>query len=252
MSRLKFPTPLTPVFSLDLTAEMESPPVFTVLALEDDVSIKRLLKASFEGTHYRLIEAATTEVALQMLAKRRPSVVLVEMELADEDAFAFIAAVRSVSKVPMIIMGGNDEKQVKIKALEAGADDYVGKPLVAAELLSKIDNLLHHSTAVEATSGSVITCGKVKIDTAGNMASIDDQPLQLTAIEYKLLVIFAKHAGRIITHRQLLNLVWGPQYSEEAQYLRVYLGFLRKKLEPEEGSPPLLLTEPHAGYRLAC
>jgi two-component system KDP operon response regulator KdpE len=232
---------------------MESKPDVSVLAIEDDAVIRRFLNVTFEETCYRLIEAGTAAVGLQMLVNRKPTLLLLGMDLLGADALNFIQSVRQLSKAPIIIMAGAETTEMRIKALEGGADDYASKPLDAKELLERMEVAIKHATpAPEPALGSTLQYGEVRIDALGNAASLGDQPLQLTAIEYKLLVVLVKNAGRVITHRQLLNLIWGPQYSEEAQYLRVYLGFLRKKLEPESDSPRLLRTELDVGYRLAC
>jgi two-component system KDP operon response regulator KdpE len=232
---------------------MDSTPEISLLAIEDDLAIRRLLKAAFENTQYKLLEAGTAAEGLQMLVKRRPEIVLLDMGLPDSDGIEFIQTVRGWSQIPIIIISANDQDDVKVKALESGADDYVTKPFSVSELLARILVALRHASASGSTNPeSIIECGDLRLDIVGHEVVKGDERLHLTPIEFKLLVVLAKNAGKVVTQRKLLNEVWGPQYNEEAQYLRVYMGYLRKKLEPDPSSPKLLLTEPRVGYRLAC
>jgi two-component system KDP operon response regulator KdpE len=232
---------------------MDQQAEITVLAIEDDVAIRRLLRAAFDNTRYRLLEAGTVADGLQLLVKRRPELVLLDMGLPDSDGLEFIETVRGWSQVPIIIISANDQDDAKVKALEGGADDYVTKPFSVSELLARMVVALRHASAVvSGSSESVIECGNLKIDIVGHVVTKDEERLHLTPIEFKLLVVLAKNSGKVVTQRKLLNEVWGPQYNEEAQYLRVYMGYLRKKLEPDPSSPQMLLTEPRVGYRLAC
>ena len=232
---------------------MDQQPDISVLAIEDDVAIRRLLKAAFENTRYKLLEAATAAEGRDMLLKRRPELVLLDMGLPDSDGQVFIETAREWSQIPIIIISGNDEDEVKVKALEAGADDYVTKPFSVSELLARMLVALRHaSSSGSNSSDAILECGDLKIDIVGHEVVKGGERLHLTPIEFKLLVVLAKNEGKVVTQRKLLNEVWGPQYNEEAQYLRVYMGYLRKKLEPDPSSPQLLLTEPRVGYRLAC
>jgi two-component system, OmpR family, KDP operon response regulator KdpE len=225
----------------------------SVLAVEDDVAIRRLLRAAFENTRYKLLEASTAAEGRDAVLKRRPELILLDMGLPDSDGQEFIETVRGWSNTPIIIISGNDQDEVKVKALEAGADDYVTKPFSVSELLARMRVALRHASASgSSSSDSVIECGDIKIDIVGHEVIRSGERLHLTPIEFKLLVVLAKNEGKVVTQRKLLNEVWGPQYNEEAQYLRVYMGYLRKKLEPDPSSPQLLLTEPRVGYRLAC
>jgi len=231
---------------------MESQPGISVLALEDDLAIRRLLRVACENTKYKLIEAGTAAEGLDILVKRRPELLLLDMGLPDSDGLSVIEKVRGWSHIPIIIMSARGEDDVKVTALELGADDYVTKPFSIAELLARMQVALRHAAARgSSTSDPVIECGDLKIDIAGHEVHLGSERIHLTPIEFKLLVALAKHAGRVVTQRQLLNDVWGPEYNEESQYLRVYMGYLRKKLEPNPESPQLLLTEPRVGYRLA-
>ena len=231
---------------------MESRSVVTVLALEDDPAIRRLLRVAFETTNYSLIEAGTAAQGLDLLVKRRPELLLLDVGLPDSDGLKVIETVRRWSQIPIIIISGRGEDGIKVAALEGGADDYVTKPFSVVELLARMQVALRHAAARGPTSlDSVIECGDLRIDVARHEVYVDGEAVRLTPIEFKLLVALAKHAGRVVTQRQLLNEVWGPEYNEESQYLRVYMGYLRKKLEPCPDRPQRLLTEPRIGYRLA-
>jgi len=231
---------------------VESRSQISVLALEDDPAIRRLLRVAFEPTPYLLIEAATAAEGLDILVRRRPELLLLDMGLPDSDGLKVIETVRGWSHIPIIIMSAQGQDDAKVAALEGGADDYVTKPFSVTELLARMQVALRHAAARgSAVSEPVIKCGDLTIDVAGHEVFMGPDRVQLTPIEFKLLAALAKHAGRVVTQRQLLNEVWGPAYNEESQYLRVYMGYLRKKLEPTPGSPQLLLTEPRVGYRLA-
>jgi two-component system KDP operon response regulator KdpE len=231
---------------------MESHSQILVLALEDDVAIRRLLRVAFENTKYKLIEAGLASEGLEILVKRRPDLILLDMGLPDADGLHVIETVRGWSHVPIIIMSAREEDDVKVAALESGADDYVTKPFSVSELLARMQVALRHAAARgSSVSEPTIDCGDLQIDLAGHEVHLRGERVHLTPIEFKLLAALAKHPGRVVTQRQLLNEVWGPEYNEESQYLRVYMGYLRKKLEPNPEGPKLLLTEPRVGYRLA-
>ena len=223
-----------------------------ILAVEDDVAIRRLFGAAFESTEFKLIEATTASEGLELLVRRRPDLILLDLSLPDLDGLAFVKKVREWSSTPIIIVSGRGEEGAKIAALESGADDYVTKPFGVGELIARIKVALRHAALVEAGADeAVIEHGDLRIDIAGREVFVGPERVHLTPIEFKLLATLARHAGKVVTQRQLLNEVWGPEYGEEAQYLRVYMGYLRKKIELDSARPKLLLTEPRIGYRLA-
>lgn len=224
----------------------------TVLAIEDDPAILRLLRAAFENTEFRLIEATTASEGIDAVTKKRPDLILLDMSLPDTNGLKVIEIVRGWSQLPIVIISGHGQEEVKVAALEAGADDYVTKPFGVSELVARMKVALRHAIAMaSATSDPVFESGDLKLDRAAREVFVRGERVSLTPIEYKLLCALAKHAGKVVTHRQLLSEVWGEEYSEEAQYLRVYVGYLRKKIESEPDNPRLILSEPRVGYRLA-
>ncbi len=225
--------------------------MFTVVAIEDDPAILRLLAVAFSGQPFRLVEAANAADGIEAVAKRKPDLVLLDLGLPDAAGLRVIEMIRGWSQVPIIIVSGSGDEDLKVEALEAGADDYVTKPFGVSELIARMKVALRHAVAAHSnTESSVFEGGDLKIDFAARKIWVRDEPIHLTPIEYKLLGTLVKHAGKVVTHRQLLAEVWGNEFSEEAQYLRVYMGYLRKKLEEVPENPRILLTEPRIGYRL--
>ena len=221
----------------------------TVLVVDDDPAIRKLLRTYLPSEQYRIIEAGTAAEAIEMVAAKRPDIVLLDLLLPDADGTEVIRTVRGWSAVPIIVLSGRGQERAKVECLEAGADDYVTKPFALGELLARIRaNLRRVST--EGIGSSVFEAGPLKMDLAARRIWLEDQEIHLTPLEYRLLTTLARHAGKVVTHRQLLTEVWGEEYSEDAQYLRVYMGYLRKKLEPLPDSVKILLTEHRVGYRL--
>lgn len=224
-----------------------------ILAMEGDAAIQRLLTAAFENTSFRLIQAATIAEGLQLLLKRNPELILLDMAFPDTDSMDFLEKVRGWSRVPIIAISTNSHDYVKVKTLDGGADDYVTKPFSISELIARMSVALRHAAAATGRMPqAIIECGDLRIDLAGHEVVRNGERVYLTPTEFKLLATLAKHAGKVVTQQMLLSEVCGPQYSEESQYLRVYMGYLRKKLEVNPSSPRILLTEPRVGYRLAC
>ncbi|MBS1714500.1 MAG: response regulator [Armatimonadetes bacterium] len=230
---------------------MSNPVPVTVLAIEDDLAIRRLLKVSFENTEFRLLEAENAADGIDLIAKRRPDIVLLDIGLPDSDGMDVIKTVRSWSGVPILIVSGEGDEDRKVKALESGADDYVTKPFGVSELFARMKVALRHQMqAGNAVQEPVFASGDLTIDRAAREVTVRGERIHLTPIEFKLLLTLAKYAGKVVTHRQLLAEVWGEEYTEESQYLRVYMGYLRKKIEADPERPVLLLNEPRIGYRL--
>lgn len=222
-----------------------------ILAIEDDAAIRRLLRSSFDNEEYRLLEAETAQDGMDAITKKNPDVILLDLGLPDRDGLSVVETVRGWSQVPIIILSGQGQEDVKVKCLEAGADDYVTKPFGVSELLARVKVALRR-TAMAPSAGeeAVFESAQVRLDRANRKVWVYDEEVHLTPIEYKLLCVLAQHAGKVVTHRQLLADVWGTEYSEDSQYLRVYIGYLRRKLEPREESEKLLINEPRVGYRL--
>jgi two-component system KDP operon response regulator KdpE len=222
----------------------------TALIIDDEVQIRRLLKVTLEAEQYRVYEAETGQAGLVELAHRKPDVVLLDLGLPDMDGIDVLRRLREWSKVPVLILSVRQGVEDKVSALDAGADDYLTKPFHSAELTARLRAILRHTAAEMAEP--VFECDLLQIDFTSRIVKRAGQEISLTATEYALLRVLAQNAGKVVTHRQLLREVWGPQAEEQAQYLRVYMNHLRKKLGEPSGQPRLLRNEPGIGYRLMC
>ncbi|HEV7985434.1 MAG TPA: response regulator [Steroidobacteraceae bacterium] len=222
-----------------------------VLIVEDDPQIRRVLRTLLGLEQFRIIEAETAARALIAARTHKPDLVLVDLGLPDRDGMEVISGVRSWSRVPIIVLSARSAEVDKVAALEAGADDYITKPFGARELAARVQVALRHSAAAGA-SGALLLIGDWRIDLKARTArAADGRELHLTPIEYRLLEVLAEHIGFVVTHRVLLQQVWGPASTEQTHYLRVYMKQLRGKLEPDPARPQWLLTETGVGYRLA-
>ena len=226
-----------------------SEPSPVVLLIEDEAQMRRFLRASLGSNGYQVFEAETGEDGLTQAASRNPDLVLLDLGLPDLDGLSVTERLRQWAKIPIIVISARGKEEDKIKALDAGADDYLTKPFGVGELLARIRVALRHSARTESGQSQFVM-GSVKVDLAKRQVSKADVEVHLTPIEYKLLTTLIKYEGRVITHRQLLKEVWGPNASEQTQYLRVYMGQLRHKLEDDPSRPRFLTTEPGVGYRL--
>jgi len=224
----------------------------TVLAIEDDPAILNLLRAALEQTEFKLIEATTAAEGIEAVTKKRPDLILLDMSLPDTNGINVIQSVRGWCSTPIMIVSGHGQEEIKVAALEAGADDYITKPFGVSELIARMKVAVRHAVALASLNqGPVFENGDLRLDRSAREVSVRGERINLTPIEYKLLCSLAAHAGKVVTHRQLLTEVWGEEYSEESQYLRVYIGYLRKKIERQSDTPKILLSEPRVGYRLA-
>jgi two-component system KDP operon response regulator KdpE len=223
-----------------------------VLVIEDDPQIRRFLRATL-GTHgYRLLEATAGESGLVEAATRQPDIVILDLGLPDIDGLEVIRRLRDWTTLPIIVLSARGQERDKIAALDAGADDYVSKPFGVGELLARMRAALRHATRSPDDAGeSTFSLGELHVDLPKRQVSIAGNQVHLTPIEYRLLTTLIRHAGKVLTHRQLLLEVWGPPYADQAHYLRVYMAQLRRKLEADPARPRYLLTEPGVGYRLA-
>lgn len=225
----------------------------TLLLIEDDPAIRRLIQAGLGESSMRVLEASTASEGIEMAARRRPDVILLDLGLPDGEGMSVLESVRGWSSVPVIVVSAREQEDLKIAALEAGADDYVTKPFGVGELLARVRVALRRGTQIgNSGESAVFDNGELYIDVATRTVRVRGEEARLTPLEYRLLCALARHAGRVVTHRQLLAEVWGDEYSEESQYLRVYLGYLRKKLEVDPSHPKIILTEPRIGYRLSA
>jgi two-component system, OmpR family, KDP operon response regulator KdpE len=221
-----------------------------ILMVEDDSQIRRFLRAALAAEGYGFHEAFTAEEGIAQASARRPDLILLDLGLPDRDGLEVIRRVREWSQIPIVVLSARGQEQDKIAALDLGADDYVAKPFAVGELLARIRAALRRSSAVAPESGTVFRFGRVELDLEKRVVSVDGQEVHLTPNEYKLLQVMIKHPGKVLTQRQLLNEVWGPNHTEQAQYLRVYIAQLRRKLEGDPARPKHLQTEPGVGYRL--
>jgi two-component system, OmpR family, KDP operon response regulator KdpE len=233
-------------------SDAPAPHAALVLVIEDDRSMRRLLKAALENNGYRLIEAENGEEGLRQAATRSPDLVLLDLGLPDLDGLEVTRRLREWSAVPIIVLTARGQEADKIRTLDAGADDYVTKPFAVEELLARIRVAERH--AAQRGEGRVATelrVDSLAIDFARRRVTVDEREVHLTPIEYRLLTALAQFPGRILTHEQLLKKVWGPGYTQQHHYVRVYMAQLRHKIERDPSRPRLLLSEPGVGYRLA-
>jgi len=221
-----------------------------VVLIEDEPQIRRFLRTALAGHDYRIFEAATGRDGLVEAATRQPDLVILDLGLPDVDGVQVLKELREWSAVPVIVLSARGQERDKIRALDGGADDYVSKPFSVGELLARMRAALRRG-ARAADESSTFTVGELSVDLARRQVLVAGKPVHLTPIEYKLLTTLIQHAGKVVTHRQLLREVWGPSHAEDSQYLRVYVAQLRRKLERVPVQPQYLLTEPGVGYRLA-
>lgn len=219
-----------------------------VLVIDDEVQIRRLLRAGLERNGYSVIEASTGEQGLGEAARCQPEIVILDLGLPDIDGLVVLKRLREWSKIPVLILSVRDHEDEKINALDLGADDYVTKPFSTGEVLARLRVAQRH---VQPTA----TCtqfrsGKLTVDLATRTVKVDGEKIKLTATEYSLLHLFVQHAGKVLTHGQILRAIWGTEDMEKTGYLRVYMAYLRDKLEANAAEPELLITEPGVGYRL--
>lgn len=220
----------------------------TALVIDDEQQIRRLLRIVLEEDHYRVLESDSGKQGLSDVALRRPDVVLLDLGLPDMDGLAVLKRLREWSHVPVLILSVRDGPEDKVAALDAGADDYVTKPFESAELLARLRAIQRR--APFGTEDPYFQAGQLAIDFNSHTVTVKGNEVKLTATEYALLKVLAQHAGKVVTHKQLLREVWGPNAEEQSQYLRVYMTHLRKKIEIPEATEKLLRTESGIGYRL--
>lgn len=224
-----------------------SPPL--VLLVEDEPQMRRFLRVALEGSGYRYLEAATGQEGLELAAQHRPQAILLDLGLPDMDGLEAMASLREWSQIPVIVISARGQEVDKVKALDLGADDYLTKPFGTRELLARIRVALRHADP-GAADEPVFTLDRWQVDLAKRQVLVDAQEVHLTPLEYKLFTTLIRHAGKVVTHRQLLKEVWGGVAGAQPLYLRVYMTQLRHKLELDPSRPTYLQTEPGVGYRL--
>jgi len=222
-----------------------------IVLIEDEPQIRRFLRATLTGQGYRLFEATTGADGLVEVGSRQPDVVIVDLGLPDMDGLEVIRRLREWTAVPIIVLSARGQERDKVAALDAGADDYVSKPFGAGELLARIRVALRHAAgAAHEADEATFKLGDLEVHLLRRQVFVGGREVHLTPIEYKLLTTLVRHAGKVVTHQQLLREVWGPMHTDQAHYVRVYMAHLRHKLEAEPARPRYLLTEPGVGYRL--
>jgi two-component system KDP operon response regulator KdpE len=221
-----------------------------VLIVDDEAQIRRFVRISLTANGYNVHEAVTGSDGLEQAALLRPDAVILDLGLPDQDGLQVLKQLREWSEVPVVVLSVRDADVDKIALLDAGADDYLTKPFSMGELLARLRVAQRHRQP--ASDGAVFEAGRLTVDLARRLVSVEGEPIKLTKTEYALLRLFVQHAGKVLTHGQILREVWGAGYENETHYLRVYIAHLREKLEKDPTNPELLLTEPGVGYRLVA
>ncbi len=223
----------------------------TILVIEDEAPIQKFLRMALTSQAYVVVEADTAKGGLIHAASRSPDLVILDLGLPDMDGVELVKQLREWSAVPVIVVSARGKEQDKIVALDAGADDYLTKPFSVGELLARVRVALRHAARVNADTGDpVFITGNLRVDLLHRRVTVGETDVHLTPNEFKLLAMLVKHAGMVLTHRQLLKEVWGPGSGHETHYVRVYMNQLRQKLEIDPARPKHLVTEPGVGYRL--
>ncbi len=223
-----------------------------ILIIEDEQEIRRFLRVSLGSHGYRLTESDTGREGVMQAATQQPDLIILDLGLPDIDGMEVIRQVRDWSPMPIIILSARGQEHEKVQALDAGADDYLTKPFSVGELVARIRVALRHASQGTEAGEPVFTLDGLRVDLARRQVFVEQEEIHLTPIEYRLLTTMIRYAGRVITHRQLLKEVWGPDSVFETHYLRVYMAQLRRKIESDPARPRFLLTEPGVGYRLAA
>ena len=226
-------------------------PAPTVLVIEDEPQIRRFLRATLPAHGYRLLEAGTAQDGLTQAAMHQPELIILDLGLPDLDGLEVTRRLREWTTVPILVLSARGQETDKVVALDAGADDYLTKPFGTQELLARMRVALRHAAHLrQEPQEPVFTVGDLRVDLTHRRVDVANQEIHLTPIEYKLLTVLVRYAGRVVTQRQLLQEVWGPHQTSTTHYVRVYMGQLRHKLEANPARPRYLVTEPGVGYRL--
>jgi two-component system KDP operon response regulator KdpE len=220
-----------------------------ILVVDDEPQITRVLKTTLSSQGYQVRIASDGDEAVQVMKEWPPDLVITDLRMPNFSGLELCRHVRAKSKVPIIVLSVKGEEKTKVEALDAGADDYVTKPFGVEELLARVRAALRRAAAPELPEKPLLELGDFRIDISAHNVQVKGRDVHLTPKEFDLLVYLARHAGKVLTHRAMLAAVWGGNSVEQPEYLRVFVGHLRKKLEPEESSPKYILTEPWVGYR---
>jgi two-component system, OmpR family, KDP operon response regulator KdpE len=230
-----------------MSTTIDNPP--RILLVEDEREIRRFVKAALEAEGYRMFEAETQARGLIEAGTRKPELLILDLGLPDGDGMDIIRDVRTWSSMPIIVLSARVDEDDKVRALDAGADDYLTKPFGVAELLARVRAALRRRGQATDGEGGVVQFDDIAIDLAGRSVTRGGELVHLTPVELRLLSTLVRNAGKVLTHRQLLREVWGPGFVEHNHYLRIYMGHLRHKLEHEPAQPKHLITETGIGYR---
>ncbi len=219
-----------------------------ILIVDDEIQIRRLLELTLAAEGYKVLLADTASLGMSQAGVGRPDLIILDLGLPDMNGLDALRSIREWSAVPILILSVRDSEADIVASLDAGADDYLVKPFKTGELLARIRTALRHRAP--ADSEPIHTIGDLTVDLAARVVRLRGEPVKLTATEYALLALFVRNAGRVLTHRYILEQVWGPKFAEETQYTRVYVGALRKKIEDDPTRPKYFLTESGIGYRM--
>ena len=223
----------------------------TILVVDDEPHVLRLVRANLESSGYKVLTAADGDEGMQVVESELPDLVILDIMLPRMDGYAVCRRIREISTVPVIMLTARSAQVDLVHGFEVGADDYLTKPFDVTELLMRVQAVLRRSKwPEEVMTRQGFKAGPIELDFAQHRVAVNGDPVKLTPTEYRLLVYLATNANRVIVHRELLRAVWGPEYGEETEYLRVYVRYLRQKLEPDPANPIYLLTQPGAGYML--
>jgi DNA-binding response OmpR family regulator len=221
----------------------------TILVVDDEPHVVKLVKANLESSGYKVLAAEDGQQAIEMVERELPDLVILDLMLPKLDGYAVCQRIRDFSAVPIIMLTARSAQVDLVHGFEVGADDYLTKPFAVTELLMRVQAVLRRSKwPEEIVSRQPFRAGQIEIDFGQHRVAVQGEPVKLTPTEYRLLVYLASNANRVILHRELLRAVWGPEYGKETEYLRVYMRYLRQKLESDPANPRYLLTQPGAGY----
>lgn len=221
-----------------------------VLVIDDEPAILRFLKPALEANAYAMTSAGTVAEAIRRIADEKPDIVVLDLGLPDGDGKDVIRGVRAWSDMPIIVLSARDREIEKIEALDLGADDFINKPFGVGELMARMRTAIRHRMQRQGET-PVLSAGDVEIDSVRHRVMRGVEEVKLTPKEFELLSFLARHSGKVVTHRQILAAVWGPAHVQDTQYLRVYVGQLRQKIETNPDDPRIIVTEPGVGYRIA-
>ncbi len=228
-----------------------SEPKPTILVIDDEPQMRKLVRLTVSSQGYRVVEAATGAEGLQQASAHTPDLVLLDLGLPDMDGLIVAKRLREWSTAPILVLSARGQEDSKVAALDGGADDYLTKPFGAEELMARIRVALRHAARAREAPRTIVTIGAdISVDLSRRVVTVRGAEVHLTPIEYKLLAALLQNAGGVVTHRQLLQQVWGPGNVDQMQYLRVYMTNLRRKLEETPARPRYLITEAGVGYRL--